>query len=85
MSAGEGHGPGCGSMAERLSEYLDRELDPEACARIDDHLDTCPPCRAFLESLRRTVGLVRGARLRLELPDDVRRKILDAYRKAARR
>jgi anti-sigma factor RsiW len=85
MSAGHAQGPGCFSLAERLSDYLDRDLDPDTCARIERHLDDCPPCKAFLESLRRTVDLVRGAPSRPELPDAVRDRILDAYRKAGGR
>lgn len=75
------HGPGCRDLAARLSEYLDQEVDPEVCADIEDHLDDCPPCRDFLESLRRTVGLVRSVPVDDPIPDDVKRRIVDAYRR----
>jgi mycothiol system anti-sigma-R factor len=76
------HGPGCRDLAARLSEYLDHEIDPGACAEIEGHLDDCPPCRDFLESLRRTVGLVREAAPSAEsIPDDVKKRILEAYRR----
>lgn len=81
MSAHE-HGPGCRDLAARLSEYLDHEIDPGACAEIEGHLDDCPPCRDFLESLRRTVGLVReGAPSAESIPDDVKKRIVEAYRR----
>lgn len=81
MSAHE-HGPGCRDLAARLSEYLDHEIDPDACGAIEGHLDDCPPCRDFLESLRRTVGLVREVAPPLEsIPDDVKKRIVEAYRR----
>jgi len=81
MSAHE-HGPGCHELASRLSDYLDHDVDPALCAEIERHLDDCPPCRDFLESLRRTVGLLRGAPSSGVLPGELRRKIVEAYRKA---
>lgn len=67
MTAHEHGGPGgaggtaCRDLFARLSDYLDGEIDPADCARIDEHMADCEPCRAFLESLRHTVGLVRLA------------------------
>lgn len=80
MSAHE-HGAGCRDLAARLSEYLDHEIDPGACAEIEGHLDDCPPCRDFLESLRRTVGLVREVPASESIPDDVKKRIVEAYRR----
>ena len=74
-------GPDCRSLFEKLSEYLDGELDPAVCSRIEEHLADCPPCVAFLRSLRRAIAHV-GTVLPPELPEDVKRKVLAAYRRA---
>jgi hypothetical protein len=39
----------------QLSEYLDDGLGESARRRIDGHLATCPPCAAYLATLRTTV------------------------------
>lgn len=67
----------CRELFARLSEYLDDELDPGLCAAIDSHLGGCPPCVAFMESLRRTVGMLERFPGR-PIPPDVRREILEA-------
>jgi RNA polymerase sigma-70 factor (ECF subfamily) len=76
MSGGHAHGTGrCRELVERLSEYLDGELDPGMCAEVEEHLGGCPPCEAFLESLRRTVALLR----RMPdppMPEEVRRHLV---------
>jgi predicted anti-sigma-YlaC factor YlaD len=75
------HGSGCRDLAARLSEYLDEEGDAALCADIEAHLGDCPPCRDFLESLRRTVGWARGTPAAEEIPEDVKRRIVAAYRR----
>jgi RNA polymerase sigma-70 factor (ECF subfamily) len=77
------HAPGsreCRDLFARLSEYLDGELEPDLCSVLEGHMDNCPPCQAFLESLRRTVDLTR----RLpepELPEPLVRELVETYRK----
>jgi predicted anti-sigma-YlaC factor YlaD len=77
-------GSPCRELVARLSEYLDREIDPQVCARIEEHLGDCAACRAVFESLRRTVGLVRGAKPSDALPEAVKRRIVEAFRRAER-
>ncbi len=81
MSAGHRHGgPECRAMFERLSEYLDEELDPGLCASLEDHMEDCAPCRAFLDSLRATVDLLAEAPRR-ELPEETRRELVERWRR----
>lgn len=49
----------CKEVFALLSEYLDLELPPEACAEIEAHIAGCSPCVEFAESLRKTVDLCR--------------------------
>ena len=70
-------------MFARLSEYLDEELDPGVCSQLEVHLDDCPPCQAFLESLRGTLRLVQQDETPV-MPEETRRRILEAYRRTKR-
>ncbi|MFH0729470.1 MAG: zf-HC2 domain-containing protein [Pseudomonadota bacterium] len=47
-------------MFEKLSEYLDNELDEPTRKNIEAHARRCIACRACLETLRRTIGLSRS-------------------------
>lgn len=49
----------CREMFERLSEYIDGELDEKLCECFDEHLQDCEPCQRFIATLRRTVELYR--------------------------
>ena len=82
MSARGPHGgPECVALFARLSEYLDGELDPAACAEVADHMTDCSRCREFLESLRRAVAHVASANAP-QLPESLKRDILSAYARA---
>ncbi len=76
---------GCEELFAVLSEYLDANLPPTDCAAIEAHIASCPACVEFVESLKRSVKLCRvsGAPPDLPpLPDDVRKKLFDAYQKS---
>lgn len=75
----------CQEIFAQLSDYLDLELPPEACAEIEKHLGGCAPCIHFVESLRKTVQLCRQyrpAELPAKLGAQAREQLLDAYQKA---
>lgn len=46
---------------ELLSAYIDGELSPQEKALVEGHLRECADCRQELETLRRTVAILRDA------------------------
>lgn len=49
----------CMKMFAALSEYLDDELPARNCRELERHLADCPPCLAYLETLRTTAAACR--------------------------
>lgn len=47
----------CKEIFDRLSEYIDKELDDDICTQIEGHIENCEPCIAFLHTLEKTVDL----------------------------
>jgi len=72
----------CKELFARLSEYLDGELPEKLCEEIESHLDGCPPCQAFLESLERTMRLIESSEAP-PMPEDLRREICILFRSRA--
>ena len=71
----------CRDMVDYLSDYLDGELDASIRMTIETHNGECPPCRAFVKTLRRTVEMVRASPCE-PLPPALRQALYDALRKA---
>jgi anti-sigma factor (TIGR02949 family) len=51
----------CKKYFERISEYLNGELDDEICYEIETHLKECRECRECLDSLKKTIQLCKEA------------------------
>jgi len=67
----------CPDLAEELSRYIAEEIDQATCARIEEHLQSCPRCANTCASLRRTVSFCK------QIPgDDVPAPVRAAVRAA---
>ena len=67
----------CSETVHELHFFLDGEITPEKRARIQAHLDDCPPCMKafdFEGELREVVA----DRLRTEVPTDLAARIRSA-------
>jgi anti-sigma factor (TIGR02949 family) len=47
----------CLEMFDKLSEYIDGELDHATCEKIQKHAESCVACFSCLQTLKRTVAL----------------------------
>jgi anti-sigma factor RsiW len=48
----------CRELVELVTDYLEGGLSPSDRARFDEHLAACEGCTAYLDQMRRTLGLV---------------------------
>lgn len=53
----------CLAMFEKLSEYIDGELDQSTRREIEAHLEICASCKICLATLKTTIHLCRGIAL----------------------
>jgi RNA polymerase sigma-70 factor (ECF subfamily) len=83
MATPEKRSASCKALFAQLSHYLDEQLDDSLCDKLEQHLDGCQPCKAFLASLESTIQQLRNA------PSDsltkvsaakIRRDLLKQYR-----
>ena len=51
----------CRDVVERFSRRLEDEIDQDACAELEAHLQACPACRGQCESLRATLTMCQRA------------------------
>jgi RNA polymerase sigma-70 factor (ECF subfamily) len=50
----------CKAMFAELSNYLDEQLDDSLCEELEQHLNGCEPCKAFLVTLAATIEQCRS-------------------------
>jgi anti-sigma factor RsiW len=77
----------CQEVIGLLGDYLEATLTPDTADRLDQHLEDCPACRAYLNTYRLTRHLVAGAN-RVEMPAELgarlRAFLLEHLRDASR-
>ncbi len=49
----------CKDLFERISEYIDGEVDQITCEKIEEHFRDCPECKTCFESLKKSVSLCK--------------------------
>ncbi|MGD8989873.1 MAG: zf-HC2 domain-containing protein [Desulfobacterales bacterium] len=65
----------CLELFEKLSEYLDNELDEVTCRDIEKHVKECVPCFVCLQTLQRTIDLCKQTENR-SVPEDFSKKLI---------
>lgn len=59
----------CLALFDKLSAYLDGELDTATCDEIRQHAEECIACRACIDTLKQTVALCQGLEDETPSPD----------------
>jgi len=70
----------CKDILEKLSEYLDGELDPRLCQDLERHMEDCHPCLVFVNTLKKTLTLYKCASSE-PLPKEVHIRLHDYLKK----
>jgi anti-sigma factor RsiW len=64
----------CRHVWDRISDYIDGSLSPEARADVERHLAGCEICSAVLDSTRNVIILIADDRV-FELPVDFSKRL----------
>jgi anti-sigma factor RsiW len=69
----------CAELVELVTEYLESSLTPDQRGRFEEHLMTCPPCRAHIDQMRGTIKVL-GHVPAESLSPTAERNLLEAFR-----
>lgn len=70
----------CKELVELVTDYLEGALPPRDVARFEEHVVSCPPCRAHLAQMRSTIELV-GRIPEESVSAEAEQDLLEAFRK----
>lgn len=69
----------CQKITDLLVDFIDGELDSETEAKLEAHLDSCPPCVDFIAKYRQTGTLCKKA-LDIEMPQSLKSSLSEFLR-----
>ena len=66
----------CEEVRHKSSDYLEDDLPVAKRSAIQTHIDNCGPCRAFVDTLASTIGLL--SRLpKITAPSSFKQSVID--------
>jgi anti-sigma factor RsiW len=68
----------CRQVVDRISEYIDGELDPELVREMERHMEHCEDCRIVVDTTRKTVEIFCHTDP-APLPDNVRERLNQVF------
>ena len=70
----------CIDTRQLASDYLEENLPPTKLAAVRNHLSNCGPCRAFVDTLSSTIGILSRFP-RVTLPSSFKQSVMDKIRR----
>ncbi len=64
----------CKDAIAVLADFLDQTLSPDIAEALEAHLRDCEPCRAYLNTYRKTRGLIARAG-QAEMPAELKARL----------
>jgi len=74
----------CQEVVRLATEYLEGTMGPDEATAFEVHLNFCDGCFRFVDQLRETAATA-GALPREQIPDELRARLLVAFRDWKRR
>jgi RNA polymerase sigma-70 factor (ECF subfamily) len=68
----------CPEIVALFSRYLEEEIGPEECTRMQKHVNDCPRCRRACDDLKQTLSLCRAKGRGGTVPGDVQELVRKA-------
>lgn len=69
----------CAQIVALVTDYEEGRLDELDRQRFEEHVAICPPCRAYLDQMRRTVRVVGDLR-EDDVPPELEETLVEAFR-----
>jgi RNA polymerase sigma-70 factor (ECF subfamily) len=64
----------CDELLALLSDYVDGDIPPGACADLEKHLAGCDPCQVVVDNIRKTITLYKAGEP-YELPPEFQQRL----------
>ena len=64
----------CREAIDVVADFLDQALSSEAFGELERHLSDCEPCRAYLNTYRKTRALT-GQAGQVDMPPEMRQRL----------
>lgn len=61
---------------KQICEFMGEDIDAPVCQEMLEHLNACPTCKVYYDTVKKTVFLCRDHECPEKLPTDVRYRLM---------
>jgi anti-sigma factor (TIGR02949 family) len=65
----------CDNLLSQIGDYLDGDISPEACAKLEEHIKGCDHCRVVVDTTEKTISLYHDIAQKNGIPGEVKEKL----------
>lgn len=62
-------------LIKLLEEQLGKDVDARIIREVAEHMEECPDCRVFVDSVKQTIKLYRVTEKETSIPDNVSERL----------
>lgn len=62
-------------VVDQLCSYLGYDLDSPMCKELHEHIQQCPECRDYVDSVKMTVKVYQDCQQKVEVPEAVKMEL----------
>ena len=63
------------NIYNQICDFMGEDIDAPACKEVADHLASCPKCKVYFDTVRKTVTLCQEIEKEAEVPADVKERL----------
>jgi len=60
---------------KQICDFMGEDLNAPACKEVADHLENCPNCKVYLDTVKKTVTICREIEKEEIMPEDVKKRL----------
>ncbi|MBN2366609.1 MAG: hypothetical protein EH225_11930 [Calditrichaeota bacterium] len=64
------------ALIDELCQHLGEDLDHPMCKELVQHIQECPECQFYLDTVKMTVNIFRETHKPESVPEDVKKNLL---------
>jgi hypothetical protein len=61
---------------KQICDLMGEDLDSPACQEMMEHVNACPTCKVYYDTMKKTVFLCRENDCPEDVPDDVNKRLM---------
>ncbi len=60
---------------KQICDFMGEDFNTPACKEVAEHLDSCPKCKVYLDTIKKTVTICQEIEKEEEMPQEVKNRL----------